>query len=296
MRTLEALKNLPSPSAPLPCTGEGRMTPSPRPGVPGTPPLPSTGEGRQVASCECEIVCYYDAPRRDDTAERFVAAATSWVETEKLSDEALAGQIHKDQIDILFDIGGHLGGNRLQVFARKPAPIQVKWVGYPGSNGLTAMDYLLADRYHVPVEDERYYTEKVLRLPDGYICFDPPADAPEIGPVPAIGQGHVTFGSVNNPAKINPALVAVWAEILKRVPGSRLLLRFAGFEQTGASSWYEGLFAAHGAGAERLEMLGWGTQEAQMLADYNRIDIALDPFPYSGGVTTCLSLCGWECP
>ena len=243
---------------------------------------------------EGEIHCYSDTPRRDAITERFIAAADCWRDTDKLSDEALAEQIRRDRIDILFDLGGHLPGDRPLLFARKPAPVQVKWVGYAGSTGLTAMDYLLADRYHVPPGDERYcpekdYPEKVLRLPDGYICFDPPAEAPEVGPLPALERGHVTFGSVNNPAKITPGVVAAWAEILGRVPGSRLVLRFAGFDEAGTRSWYQGLFAAAGIGAERLEFLGWAPR-AEMLADYNRIDIALDPFPYSGGITTCEAL------
>ena len=264
-----------------------------------------------------------------------MAAADRWVDAGELSDEQLAEQIRNDQIDILFDLGGHLGGNRLLVFARKPAPIQVKWVGYPGSAGLTAMDYLLADRWQVEAGGEAYCPEKVLRLPDGYVCFDPPADAPEVGPLPAmaLGEGNpklqirnpkqisnlkfkiqngpqwergaaltpcpspedgrgepvVTFGSFNNPAKITPCVVAAWAEILRRTPGSRLVLKYQGFDQPGTRRRYEGLFAAGGVGPERLELPGWSPR-GRMLADYNRVDLALDPFPYSGGVTTCEAL------
>ncbi len=247
---------------------------------------------------ECAIYCYSDTPRRDAITERFIAAADCWRDTEKLSDDALAEQIRRDKIDILFDLGGHLGGNRLLLFARKPAPIQVKWVGYPGSSGLTAMDYLLADRFHVPPPspptplpegEGSYRAERVLRLPDGYICFDPPVEAPEVGTLPALERGHVTFGSVNNPAKITPGVVAAWAEILGRVPGSRLVLRYAGFEQQGTRRRYEELFSARGIGPERLDFLGFAPHAA-MLKDYNRIDIALDPFPYSGGITTCEAL------
>ena len=246
-----------------------------------------------------------------------MAAADRWVETAELSDEQLAEQIRNDRIDILFDLGGHLGGNRLLVFARKPAPIQVKWVGYPGSTGLTAMDYLLADRWQVEAGGEEYCPEKVLRLPDGYVCFDPPGDAPEVGPLPALAVGWtsqsvqssltpasltpcpspeygrgdpvVTFGSFNNPAKITPCVVAAWAEILRRVPGSRLMLKYQGFDQPGTRRHYEELFAARGIAPERLELLGWSPR-ARMLAEYNRLDLVLDPFPYSGGITTCEAL------
>ena len=128
-------------------------------------------------------------PRPDAITERFIAAADRWVEAGEMSDEQLAEQIRNDRIDILFDLGGHLGGNRLLVFARKPAPIQVKWVGYPGSAGLTAMDYLLADRWQVEAGGEAHCPEKVLRLPDGYVCFDPPADAPEVGPFAGMAGG-----------------------------------------------------------------------------------------------------------
>src|SRR5262249_15701229 len=142
------------------------------------------------------------------------------------SHEALAEQIRADGIDVLFDLAGHTAYNRLPVFARKPAPLQMTWIGYVGTTGLAAMDYLIADRYHIPEGMEEPYRERVLRLPDGYICYDAPANAPTVGPLPAATAGHVTFGSFNNPAKINREVVRLWSEVLARVPDARLLLNY----------------------------------------------------------------------
>ena len=124
-----------------------------------------------------------------------------------------------DRIDILVDRAGHTAGNRLLVFARKPAPIQVTWSDYVGTTGLEAMDYILADRYEIPPQSEAYYRERVLRMPDGYMCYDPPGYAPPVSPLPALEQGYVTFAAFHSPAKITPQVVAVWAEVLKRAPG-----------------------------------------------------------------------------
>jgi len=201
----------------------------------------------------------------------------------------LAEQIRADQIDILFDLAGHTARNRLLVFARKPASIQITWIGYEGTTGLAAMDYILADRCAIPEGVEKYYREKVLRLPEVYVCYAPPADAPAVGPLPALTRGQVTFGSFNNLAKINPQVVAAWAEILRRVPEARLVLKYRGLNDAGTRCRYTELFAAQGIESARLELLAWSAY-AEMLAEYQRIDIALDPFPFSGGVTTCEAL------
>jgi predicted O-linked N-acetylglucosamine transferase (SPINDLY family) len=238
---------------------------------------------------DCEIVCYSERGTKDDITARIEAAAGAWRDVQGLAHAALAEQIRADGIDILFDLAGHTAKNRLPVFARKPAPIQVTWLGYVGTTGLSAMDYLLADRWEIPEGMEKHYHEQVLRLPDGYVCYDPPAYAPPVGALPALGQGHVTFGSFNNPGKINPAVAAVWAEILRRMPTSRLVLKYAAFDDPGNRRRYEDLFAAAGADPSRLELLGWSAHQ-QLLAEYQRIDVALDPFPYSGGLTTCEAL------
>jgi len=238
---------------------------------------------------DCEIVCYSDRLRKDEITARLAAAAGTWRDVQGLSHPMLAEQIRADRIDILFDLAGHTARNRLLVFARKPAPIQITWLGYVGTTGLAAMDYVLADRWEIPADMENHYCEKVLRLPDGYVCYDPPAYAPEVNALPALGQGHVTFGSFNNLGKINPSVVAVWAEVLGRIPGARLVLKYQGFDDDGTRRRYEELFAARGVQRGRLELLGWSSH-AQLLSEYHRIDLALDPFPYGGGLTTCEAL------
>jgi predicted O-linked N-acetylglucosamine transferase (SPINDLY family) len=236
----------------------------------------------------CEIVCYSDRATADRMTARIRATAATWHEVFGWSDERLAQQIREDQIDVLFDLAGHAPGNRLMVFARKPAPIQVTWIDSVGSTGLAAIDYLLADPYQVPPELDQHYAERVLRMPETYVCYAPPDDAPPVGPLPALGTGRVTFGSFNNPAKVAPEVVALWARILNRVPGSRLLLKYQGFDDPGTRRHYHELFARHGANADRL-MLEGGAPHAELLACYGRVDIALDPI-YNGGLTTCEAL------
>jgi predicted O-linked N-acetylglucosamine transferase (SPINDLY family) len=238
---------------------------------------------------QCETVCYSDRAVHDNVTARFQAAATRWHDVFGISDPRLAAEIRAEGIDILFDLAGHTSGNRLLVFARKPAPIQVTWAGYVGTTGLETMDYLLADRWEVPPGAEPYYRERVLRMPDGYVCFDPPADAPAVTPLPAPQRGGVTFASFNNPAKITPQVIEVWSRILDRLPGSRLVLKFRGQDEGGVARRFLDLFAAQGIDRDRVELLG-GSPHAEFLAAYQRVDLALDPFPYNGGLTTCEAL------
>ncbi len=238
---------------------------------------------------EVEVVCYNDRRPEDRLTKRFQAAAAAWRDVVNWNHERLAAQIRDDKIDILFDLAGHTAHNRMLAFVRKPAPIQITWIGYEGTTGLSAIDYLLADRYMVPEQAEGHYREKVLRLPDCYLCFDPPEEAPAVSPLPALRTGHVTFGSCNNLAKINADVIAAWADILRRLPGSRLLLKYRGLEDEGLRARYLGLFAAQGIGADRLDIEGWSPL-GDLLARHDGIDVALDPFPFAGGVTTCNAL------
>jgi predicted O-linked N-acetylglucosamine transferase (SPINDLY family) len=236
----------------------------------------------------CATFCYSDRNQADDLTRRIAAACGTWREAWALDDPGLAEQIRADRIDILFDLAGHTG-QRLLVFARKPAPVQTTWIGYVGTTGLAAIDYLIADRYHVTPGSEPYYRERIVRLPDGYVCFDPPADAPDVGPLPALTSGTFTFGCFNNSAKISPQVIALWAEVLRRVPRARLVLKYRWLRDEKTRRRYIDLFAQHGIDTARLDFTG-GVPPSELLSAYNQVDVALDPFPYSGGLTTCEAL------
>jgi len=237
---------------------------------------------------ECSVVCYCDRVGEDEFTSRFRRSADIWRTTAKLSADELAKQILGDEIDVLIDLMGHTG-KRLLTFARRPAPVQATWLGYVGTTGLEAMDYLLADRFHVREGEEQWYSERVLRMPNGYACYGPSADAPEVGPLPAAAMGQVTFGCFNNPAKFAPSILAAWAEILRLAPNSRLLLKYGGLHEPNVQQRIREHFVQRGIAAERIVMEGWSPHR-ELLAAYNRVDIGLDTQPYSGGLTTCEAL------
>jgi predicted O-linked N-acetylglucosamine transferase (SPINDLY family) len=237
----------------------------------------------------CVAVCYATAAARDRLTDRFIAAAHEWHVVLERNADAFAERIRGDRIDILFDLSGHTNGHQLPVFARRPAPVQITWIGYVGTTGLKTMDYLIADGYHVPPGAEPFYCEKILRMPDSYVCFDPPSEAPAVGPLPALARGHVTFGSFNNIAKVTPDVVALWARIVLAVPESRLVLVSPALGGENTRHRLGGAFAAAGVDQARVGLFGAMTR-SDMLAAYNTIDVALDTFPYSGGVTTCEAL------
>ena len=219
---------------------------------------------------------------------RIRAAADEWRMSCGVFDDDLVEQIRRDKIDILFDLAGH-SANRLLVFARKPAPLQITWLGYVGTTGMAAMDCLLADRFHVRPGEESWYAEEVLRLPDGYACYTPPANAPAVNALPALERGYFTFGCFNNPRKYSPGMIAAWADILRQAPGARLLLKYGGLDTSDMQHELRGRFAAHGIDAERIQFAGWSSH-GELLAAYGQIDLALDTQPYSGGLTTCEAL------
>jgi predicted O-linked N-acetylglucosamine transferase (SPINDLY family) len=236
---------------------------------------------------EASIFCYFTGVQADDVTERFRHAAHVWREMPGVTDATLAEQIRADGIDILFDLATHADGNRLMTFARKPAPVQIAWAG---PTGVSAMDYLLADANLVPPGADADYAEQVLRLPDAFTCYAPPAEAPAVTPLPALARGHVTFGSPNNLAKMTPHVVQTWAEILRRVPHARLLLWYGATTQdAGTQARLLARFADAGVAAERLAWAGW-RPHAERLDVYHDMDLVLDTFPFSGCTTTCESL------
>jgi protein O-GlcNAc transferase len=238
---------------------------------------------------EWETFCYNDRLNKDELTARFQSAATTWRDILGVSDKDVAATIAADRIDVLFDLAGHTARNRLLVMARKPAPVQITWIGYEGTTGLSAIDYLLADSYTIPEFAEKHYRERILRLPHAYVCYEPPTAAPDPGPLPAEKNGTIRFGSFNNQAKLTPRVVEVWSKLLHRVPQSILVLKYQGLGIDSVRDRFLQLFAAHGVEHTRLEFAP-RTDYAGYLSAYREIDLALDPFPFGGGITTCDAL------
>jgi len=234
-----------------------------------------------------EIYCYSGVKNPDEMTRKFQTLAHEFRHVAGISDSRLAEQIRADRIDILVDLTLHLADNRLLTFARKPAPVQVTWLGYVGTTGLANIDYRLTDPYlDPPGEGDEFYSEKSIRLPHCFWCYEPDESSPAENKLPAIERRYVTFGSLNNFAKMSSPALEVWAKILLAVSGSRLILssregshRAAALEK----------FSRAGVDPARVEFVG--TQPIlEYLRQYNQIDIALDPFPYCGGTTTCDAL------
>jgi predicted O-linked N-acetylglucosamine transferase (SPINDLY family) len=238
-----------------------------------------------------EVYCYSDRGREDETTERIKQGVDVWRKTSGMDDDSLFRLIRNDSIDILVDLAGHTGGNRLPLFAMRPAPVQVTWLGYPNTTGLSAMDYRIVDDItDPPGEADRYHSETLVRLPNGFLCFDPPAAAPAVTPLPMLRNGFVTFGSFNALAKITDEAIALWSRILARVPGSRILLKNKCLFDIATRNRMIARFEAHGISGERVMMTPYTLTTEEHLACYGHLDISLDTFPYNGTTTTCESL------
>ncbi|MBI3897335.1 MAG: tetratricopeptide repeat protein [Gammaproteobacteria bacterium] len=236
---------------------------------------------------QVEVFCYYNNTLHDSGTDRIIAVTDHWMPCVKLSDEQLAEQIHSDGIDILVDLSGHTALNRLLTFARKPAPIQVTWMGYSDTTGLAAMDYLITDIYLNPPEmTEKFFSEKLLRLPR-YRTFQPAAESPPVNELPALSNGHFTLACLNNLVKINQEAVHLWAQILVALPHARIVLGNA----TSAATRERliGMFAQEGISSERL-VLHPKKSLVDYLALHHQIDLALDTIPFGGGTSSFHSL------
>ncbi|AXF22139.1 glycosyltransferase [Burkholderia pyrrocinia] len=232
-----------------------------------------------------ELAAYATQPVEDDTTAALKRHFALWRDITPLDDRAAADLIAGDRIDVLVDLSGHTASNRLPLFAWKPAPVQATWLGYFATTGIAAIDYVIGDRHVLPADEASHFIERPWRLPDSYLCFMPPALPLDVGPLPADGNGCVTFGCLNNANKIGEPVVALWARVLHAVPGSRLLLKSAQLDEAALRASVAARFAAHGIPAERLLLRG-GSKRLAHIGTFNDIDIVLDPFPYPGGTTS----------
>jgi predicted O-linked N-acetylglucosamine transferase (SPINDLY family) len=237
-----------------------------------------------------ELFCYDNGSQQDDANRRLRSCADHWREIGHLTDGQAAQTVRQDQIDILIDLSGHIAGHRLLLFARKPAPVQVTYLGYQATTGMQAMDYRLSDEWSDPPgTTDACYTEKLVRLAPAFFCYRPSPDAPPVGPLPALENGYTTFGSFNNFAKVTPAVLATWAQLLRQVPQSCLVL--LAHAVPSLLAYVKQQFANHGVEAERVTVLN-RCARGDYLQRISQVDIALDPFPFNGHTTTCDAL--WQ--
>ena len=232
-----------------------------------------------------ETFCYYNYPRADLMTERMRRAAHHWRDIAALDDDAVARLVEQDGIDILVDLVGHTQHTRLPVFARKPAPVQVSWLGYFNTTGLATMDYFVTDPTSSPAGQDAGFVEKLVRLPATRFCFEPPEYMPEVNALPAARHGCVTFACLNNIAKLNTGVLDLWARILKAVPDSRLLLQASALGDPLFQRHFRAAAERHGIPSERIEFRRFVPVEQAALT-YHEVDVALDPFPFCGGMTS----------
>jgi protein O-GlcNAc transferase len=232
----------------------------------------------------------YSAGKVNDWVTSTVRTTCGFRDVSSLDDRALVALIRQDEIDVLVDLSGQTAGSRLTVFAHRPAPVQVSWLGYFATTGLPAVDVVLLDEWHAPPGTEEQFVEEIIRLPGGRFCYTPvPFAPPDVALPPSLSNGCITFGCFNNTAKLNAAVYDVWARILSAVPKSHLILKWRTFHDAGMCQLIRDAFAQRGIAPERIELRG-ASFHKDLLKEYDDIDIALDPFPFTGGLTSCEAL------
>eukprot|EP00435_Cladocopium_sp_Y103_P051465 s2317_g16.t1 len=237
------------------------------------------------------VTCYSDVALEDDKTRQFKELVPQWRTICGRRDDEVAKLIYDDGIDILVDLTGHTGNNRLGVFARKPAPVCITWIGYPHTTGLTRMDYRISDEFADPKDAPGLTTEKILYLPECFLCYTPPETAPPVVLKPAQeSYGCITFGCFNNLAKVSSLTIRMWSKLLHEVPGSRLFVKSKALACPKVQDKMRAAFAVHGIQASRLDLTGLQPQTGSHLHMYSFIDVALDTAPYAGTTTTCEAL------
>ena len=230
----------------------------------------------------------------DEVTARLRRLVPNWHPIHGRSDAEVAHHIAGAGIDVLVDLAGHTAGQRLGVFARRPAPVQITYLGYPATTGLARIDYRLTDELcDPPGQTEDLHTEELVRLPGGFLCFQPPDDgdaALSVGQPPSQRRDHITFGSFNDTSRLSPWMLDLWARLVARTPGARLLLKSRGMGDAGVRQRMLDLLRASGLSGDRVDLIGWKADRNQHLACYHQVDIALDCFPYNGIATTCEAL------
>ncbi|WP_298717808.1 glycosyltransferase [uncultured Oceanisphaera sp.] len=244
----------------------------------------------QLSHHEIELYLYSTNTAQDSITNRIKKTAEQWMSIIHLNDTDFISQIRKDNIDILIDLCGHNSGSRMRTMVHRPAPLLVKWVGgLINTTGVSAIDYLISDNIETPPHTDDFYTEKLIRMPDDYICYNPPLYSPDITPPPAKYIGYITLGCFNNPTKINEVILGQWAKILHSLPNARLFLKGLQFGSDVLRQQTQAFLEQQGIAAYRIQIEGPSPHD-MLLKAYNRVDIALDPWPYSGGLTTCEAL------
>lgn len=232
-----------------------------------------------------EFYGYAEVENPDVYTSKFMKLLDGWRSTIGVSDQEVYQTIKNDQVDILIDLAGHTAGNRLKIFSMKPAPIQVSYLGYINTTGLREIDYRFCDAFVNPSETQDYYTEKLVYLPGSFTCYEPIDPSPAVNETPALANGYITFGCFNNTNKLTPGTIKVWSSLLKDIPASKLLLKSSHLNDQKTIERFKVQFLEQGVDEKQLLFEG-SSEIYDYMATYNKIDIALDPFPHNGGTTS----------
>ena len=232
-----------------------------------------------------ELFAYSNYKIKDKINIKLKSHFTNWREIESQSNMDVINIIRKDKIHILIDLSGHSDKNRLPIFINKPAPIQATWISYPGTTGISEIDYIIGDQFVTPENESKHFAEKIFRLPNMWVSFTPPDFDVKISELPAIKNRYITFGSFNHLSKINKKVIFLWSKILKSVPNSKIFLKTKQLNDIYLKKKIIDEFKKNGIDLNSIILEG-GSPRNELLDSYNKVDIALDPFPYSGGVTS----------